>query len=419
MRKKILLGICGGIAAHKSLELLRFLQEAGYEVRCVLTKSALQFVAPLTAQTLSQYPVYHELFDLEQEQKISHIELARWADVILIAPATANFLAKLAHGIADDLLSTLCLATTASIIIAPAMNAKMWENLATQHNAQILKSRNIKIIEPEFGLQACGEIGLGRMAEPNNIAKIVQEFFQAKVSFANKTVLISAGPTREAIDPVRYISNRSSGKMGYALAEAFSELGARVTLISGPVALLCPDKIKLIKINTAEEMRAAVLAEINKNELFISAAAVADYRVKEIAQHKIKKTSDTISLELIKNPDILAEVGQLPRRPFIVGFAAETENLEINSRKKLESKNCDLIIANLVGFNQGFERDNNEILLVSKSESAVKIQGEKIQIARKLAQHLVNTLERKQNSGTENGGTSHDREKPVDMITAF
>jgi len=392
MRKKILLGICGGIAAYKSLELLRLLQDTGYEVRCVVTESALQFVTALSLQTLSHHPVYHQLFNLEQEQQISHIALARWADVILIAPATANCLAKLAHGFADDLLSTLCLATTAPIIVVPAMNTKMWENSATQHNIQILTSRHIKIIGPEFGSQACGEIGLGRMAKPNNITRAIQDFFQPTSHFANKTILISAGPTREAIDPVRYISNRSSGKMGYALAEAFADLGAKVTLISGPVALTCSSKINLIKITSADEMRNSVLVEIEKNEIFISAAAVADYRVKEIAASKIKKSSAEITLELVKNPDILAEIGQLSKHPFLIGFAAETENLELNARQKLQTKNCDLVIANLVGFEHGFDSDFNEVLLLSNGKPAIKIAGEKKQIAKEIATYLFKSL---------------------------
>lgn len=411
MQKKILLGICGGIAAYKSPELLRLLQDAGYELRCVVTQSALQFVTELTLQTASHHRVYRNLFDLDQEQQMSHIALARWADVILVAPATANCLAKLAQGFADDLLSAVCLAAMAPIIVAPAMNTKMWENSATQHNIHILKSRNFKIIEPEFGLQACGEVGLGRMAEPINIARVIQDFFQAPINFANKAVLISAGPTREAIDPVRYISNRSSGKMGYAMAEAFNDLGAQVSLISGPVSLSCSDKINLINVTSADEMRNAVLTEISKNELFICAAAVADYRVKKIFQHKIKKTNEDIILELIKNPDILAEVGRLPKRPFLVGFAAETENLELNAQKKLKEKNCDLVIANLVGFDQGFDSDINEVLLVSNNQVPIKMAGEKVQIAKQLAAHLIGLFEKQQNRCADYCGAGHDGEK--------
>lgn len=358
--KHILVGVTGSIAAYKSAELIRELRELGAIVRVVMTKSAQEFITPLTMQALSENPVYLDLLDPNSEAAMGHIELARWADLILIAPASANSIACLTYGFADDLLTTLCLATTKPIFLAPAMNQQMWLNKITQENIERLQKREIKIIGPAVGSQACGEVGPGRMLEPAQIINTLENYL-IKPILQNKKIVITAGPTQEPIDPVRYLSNHSSGKMGFALAEAAANLGAEVILISGPCYLSTPIHVKRINVVTAEEMLNSVLDQISNCDIFIAAAAVADYRCEVISQNKIKKSQSEIQLNLIRNPDILATISQLSNKPYIVGFAAETENIIENAEIKLKNKNLDMIIANQVGLSHsGFNCDYNQ-----------------------------------------------------------
>lgn len=367
--KKILLGICGGIAAYKSPELVRELRRAGAEVRVVMTAGASAFVTALTLQTLSEQPVHQVLLDDQQEAAMSHIELARWADWILIAPATAQCMAKLAQGFADDLLSTLCLATTSPIVICPAMNQQMWLNSATQSNLAVLTTRGVQIFGPAEGEQACGEFGPGRMLEPREIVEQLIALIGPPL-LRDLKVLITAGPTQEPIDPVRFISNHSSGKMGYALAAAAQRAGANVTLISGPTQLTCPPSVTCISVNTADEMFKAVNHHLSDHTIFISTAAVTDYRPSQASEQKLKSSTSTLSLECTKNPDILASIAERPQRPFTVGFAAETENVIKNARDKLQKKRCDLIIANTVsGSASAFGSDDNQVTVLSKDQS--------------------------------------------------
>ncbi|MFP5506980.1 MAG: bifunctional phosphopantothenoylcysteine decarboxylase/phosphopantothenate--cysteine ligase CoaBC, partial [Gammaproteobacteria bacterium] len=359
--KRILLGVSGGIAAYKSAELVRRLREAGAEVRVVMTAGATRFITPLTLQALSGQPVRTELFDAAAEAAMGHIELARWADLVLIAPASANTLARLAQGLADDLLSTLCLATRAPLLVAPAMNNAMWEHPATQANLSLLRERGVRACGPASGSQACGETGPGRMLEPAELVAAVAAQFQTG-ALAGLRVLVTAGPTREAIDPVRYISNRSSGKMGYAVAQAAAEAGARVVLVSGPTALPAPARVDCVRVETAAEMHAAVMARVADCDIFVAAAAVADYRPRAAAAHKLKKKSATLPLELERTRDILADVAARPPAPFTVGFAAETERLAEHARAKRMAKSLDMIAANLVNVpGQGFEADANAL----------------------------------------------------------
>ena len=343
INKQILLGITGGIAAYKSAELCRLLIKAEADVRVVMTSAACEFITPLTMQALSGNRVHTELLDEEAEAAMGHIELSRWADLIIVAPASANFMARVANGEANDLLTTICLATTAPIALAPAMNQAMWSNQNTQDNLTSLKNKSTQIIGPADGEQACGDIGLGRMLEPVKIIEQAAGLFKSG-ALAGLSVCITAGPTREAIDPVRYISNHSSGKMAYALAQAAVDAGAKVTLISGPVNLNAPPHVNLVNVENAEQMLNA--AADSPCEIFIAVAAVADYRPRLIANNKIKKNKDTIQLELVKNPDILATIADQKPKPFCVGFAAETENLRSNALVKLKNKNIDLIVAN-------------------------------------------------------------------------
>ena len=387
--KRILLGITGGIAAYKCAELTRRLTERGAEVRVVMTQSAQEFITPLTLQAVSGFPVSHSLLDPAAEAGMGHIELAKWADLVLIAPATANFIAKLTAGIADDLLSTLCLATPAPIAIAPAMNQVMYQAPATQANLATLRQRQVTLWGPAAGVQACGDVGPGRMVNPDELVTAVVDYFiqQAQPQLlAGKNVMITAGPTREAIDPVRYISNHSSGKMGYALAQAARSLGANVTVVSGPVALAAPAECNLVKVISALDMHAAVMADINQQDIFIACAAVADYRPDTIAEQKIKKTnSDDMVVRMIKNPDIVASVAALENSPFTVGFAAETQDVEHYARDKMQRKNLAMIAANDVSQSgQGFNAEDNaltvfwpqgmtQIALASKQDVAAQL----------------------------------------------
>lgn len=378
--KRILLGISGGIAAYKAADLVRRLKDRGAEVRVILTPAACEFITPLTLQALSGNPVGQSLLDPAAEAAMGHIELARWADLILVAPASADVIARIAHGMANDLLTTCVLACAAPLAVAPAMNQQMYKNIATQNNLATLISREIHIFGPAAGEQACGDVGPGRMLEPLQIVDAVIDLFanRAPASAENikpltgSSFVITAGPTREAIDPVRFISNHSSGKMGFALAQAAAELGAEVTLISGPVQLATPQGVRRIDVVTAEEMHQAALTEAPNHHIFIGCAAVADYRVAAVSTQKIKKTDDTddMQLRLVKNPDIIASVAALTQnRPFTVGFAAETEQVEHYARLKLAKKNLNLICANDVSVpNQGFNADQNALTVYSASQ---------------------------------------------------
>lgn len=362
--RRILLGISGGIAAYKSAELVRLLKRAGADVRVIMTSGAMEFMTPLTMQALSGNPVHHALLDPEAEAGMGHIELAKWADLILIAPASANLLSRLAQGMGNDLLTTVCLATDVPLCLAPAMNQAMWRDPMTQANvARLQKAHNKKltVIGPDAGEQACGDVGPGRMMEPELIATEVANMFESG-ALAGVSVVITAGPTREAIDPVRYISNHSSGKMGYALAAAARDAGARVTLISGPVNIPAPERVRIVNVTSALDMFNATKSELEHGQVFIASAAVADYRLASVAPQKVKKSTDMLTLELVKNPDIIAMVAAHVPHPFTVGFAAETQDVERYARGKLESKNLDIIIANDVSRSDiGFNSDDNAV----------------------------------------------------------
>jgi len=387
--KRILLGVSGGIAAYKSADLVRRLQDAGASVRVAMTKAAVEFITPLTMQALSGHPVHLDLLDPEAEAGMGHIELARWADVILIAPATADLIAQLANGEAGSLLTAICLATAAPIVIAPAMNQGMWRKESTQHNIRILQARHVHILGPDEGSQACGDIGPGRMLDPLAIIAGVEPLF-ATGSLSGKKVVITAGPTREAVDPVRYISNHSSGKMGYALAMAAAEAGAQTVLVSGPTNLAPPDRVRMRQVTSAAQMLEACLEEVVNCDIFIAAAAVADYRPKTVASQKIKKDSDIMYIEMEKNPDIVATIAALEKRPFTVGFAAETNDVLEHARGKLLRKNLDAIIANDVSRQDiGFNSDDNQVFFITRqSEEELPLLG-KNQLARILIQKLA------------------------------
>lgn len=361
--RRILLGVTGGIAAYKSPDLVRRLIERGAEVQVVMSHGAQQFVTPLTFQAVSGKPVRTGLWDEAAEAAMGHIELARWADAVVVAPATAEFLARLSHGFADDLLSTLCLATAAPITVAPAMNRQMWANAATQSNVRTLKERGVRFLGPASGEQACGEVGTGRMLEPIEIAEELFAHKSVNGALSGLKVVVTAGPTRERIDPVRFITNRSSGKMGYAVAEAARDAGAKVVLVTGPVQIPVPRGIEAVHVESAEQMLNAVQQNIGGTDIFIAAAAVSDYRCGEIACQKIKKTGDTMTLSLARAPDVLATIGRSESPPFLVGFAAETENVERNALGKLSAKNLDMIAANQVGEGLAFDKDDNALTL--------------------------------------------------------
>lgn len=361
---RVLLGVTGGIAAYKSAELVRGLRARGCEVQVVMTPGAKEFLGAATLQALSGRPVRDDLWDEAAEAAMGHIELARWADVVLVAPATAQCIARLAVGLADDLLSTLCLATDAPIYLAPAMNRLMWANPATQANCATLASRGITLLGPGVGDQACGETGPGRMLEPAELIAAILDAGSRSTLLAGKTVMITAGPTREPIDPVRYLTNRSSGKMGFAIAQAALRAGARVRLVCGPVNLPTPAGVERIDIETAEQLHAAVHDHLAGCHVFIAAAAVADYRPEHCPDRKIKKTDEKMTLCLQRAPDTLASVAALGQRPFTVGFAAETHEVERYARQKLEKKRLDMIVANRVGEGLAFDTDDNELVVL-------------------------------------------------------
>ena len=365
--RRILLGVTGGIAAYKAAELTRRLQDQGAKIRIIMTRSATEFITPLTLQALSTNPVHLDLLNPDTESAMGHIELARWADLILIVPASANFLARFASGHSDDLLTTVCLAAECPVAVAPAMNQAMWAKPATQANQKLLVSRGVHLLGPDHGIQACGDTGAGRLLDIDRLILATSELFDSG-ELTGKTVMITAGPTREAIDPVRYISNHSSGKQGYALAEAALDAGARVILISGPTQLEPPDRAELVSVVSAQDMHDNVQSRLSETDIFVGVAAVADYRPKLVQNQKIKKDAAdkrTLTLEFVENPDIIAEVANNVPKPFTVGFAAETENIEGYARKKLIEKKLDLIIANNVANSQiGFNSDLNETTIL-------------------------------------------------------
>lgn len=393
--KRIVLGVSGGIAAYKSPDIVRRLRERGFEVRVVMTRAACEFITPLSLQAVSAKPVHTELLDAGAEAAMGHIELARWADTVLIAPASADVLAKLCHGIADDLLSTLCLATEAPIVAAPAMNRQMWDAKATRANVAVLRERGVSFLGPGDGSQACGEIGPGRMLEPADIvAQIAARYNLDRLKGLG--VLVTAGGTREAIDPVRFLSNHSSGKMGYAVAGAAAEAGARVTLVSGPTALEVPFGVERVSVDSAKEMFDAVMGRIRDNQIFIGAAAVSDYAPESRAGQKLKKAEATITLKLVRTADILAEVASLDDAPFTVGFAAETDDLEAYARGKLSNKAIDMVAANRVGVEgSGFGSDDNALSVFWPGGAEELDLAPKTRIARRLIEIVADRYREK------------------------
>lgn len=390
--KRILLGVTGGIAAYKAAELTRLLVKAGADVRVAMTEAATRFVGTATMQALSGQPVWTDLWDARVNDAMGHIELSRDRELILVAPASADFMAKLAHGFADDLLSTLCVARRCPLMVAPAMNVEMWQNAATARNAETLRADGVTLVGPASGGQACGELGMGRMTEPAEILADVQFFFQTgrQGRLQGRRVLVTAGPTEEPVDPVRVLTNSSSGKMGYAVARAACEAGAEVTLISGPVSLPTPPGVARVDVRTALEMFEAVKKDAKSVDVFISVAAVADYRVKNPSAQKIKKANGHLSLELEENPDILAWVAALPKPPFCVGFAAESENLAQNARAKLAKKKLPLIAGNLA--QEALGRDESVITLFDAHGEHPLGRGPKLELARKLVEHVAGMI---------------------------
>ncbi len=396
--KHILLGVTGGIAAYKSAELVRQLRQSGALVRVVMTAAATEFITPLTLQALSGNPVHTQLLDPAAEAAMGHIELARWADALLIAPATADFIARVAEGRANDLLAAVCLACDAPVAVAPAMNRAMWENPATGENLATLQAHSIRVLGPAEGLQACGETGPGRMLEPAELVEALSVVFQSGV-LAGRQVLVTAGPTREAIDPVRYLSNHSSGRMGFAVAAAAAEAGANVTLISGPVSLDTPARVQRIDVESAADMYAAVMQAVTAMDIFISVAAVADYRPATVAAEKRKKDAAEISLDLIRNPDILANVAALQDAPFTMGFAAETEAVERNAQDKRLAKGIDMIAANKVGAGLGFDSEENALHVFWESGEQLLPVADKRKLARQLIKLIAEQIQNSHHHG--------------------
>jgi len=383
--------VTGGIAAYKAPELVRRLVERGCDVQVVMSRGAREFVGPLTFQAVSGRRVRDDLWDREAEAAMGHIELARWADVVVVAPATANFLGTLAAGLAGDLLSTVCVATTAPLIVAPAMNQAMWANAAVQANRALLEARGVRFLGPATGDQACGETGPGRMLEPSEIAAALFEQLDPRRAQPLKglKVVVTAGPTREPIDPVRYITNRSSGKMGFAVAAAARDAGADVVLVTGPVALPTPPTVRRIDVETAEELYKKVHDEIDGSHIFVACAAVADYRPREAADRKIKRSAAEMELSLVRSPDTLASIAALPRAPFTVGFAAETHDVATHAREKLERKHIDMIAANQVGRDCGFDRETNALTVFWPDGELALGEGTKGQLARRLVEIIA------------------------------
>jgi phosphopantothenoylcysteine decarboxylase/phosphopantothenate--cysteine ligase len=390
--KRIVLGVSGGIAAYKSADLIRRLRDAGAEVQVVMTAAAQSFITPLTLQALSGNPVHTDLLDPAAEAAMGHIELARWADLVLVAPASADCLARLAQGVANDLLTTLWLATKAKLAVAPAMNQQMWAAPATRANLATLQARGVAVFGPAAGSQACGDVGEGRMLESVELANACADQFESGL-LTGRHVVVTAGPTREALDPVRYLSNHSSGKMGFAIAEACVEAGARVTLIAGPVSLPTPARLKRVNVVSADEMLLAAQAAVEGADVFVATAAVADYRPARVAEQKIKKSADVIALELIKNPDIVATIAARPDRPFVLGFAAETEKVIEHAREKLLRKKLDMIACNDVArADIGFQSDDNALTVIWADGDRHLDKAGKTVIARQLVELLAERL---------------------------
>ncbi|SET20480.1 bifunctional phosphopantothenoylcysteine decarboxylase/phosphopantothenate--cysteine ligase CoaBC [Thalassotalea agarivorans] len=387
--KNIVLGVTGGIAAYKAPEFVRRLKDHGADVRVVMTEGAKAFITPLTLQAVSANPVSDSLLDPQAELAMGHIELAKWADVVIIAPATADTLAKVSHGLASDLLTTICLATAAPIVVAPAMNQQMWKASATQHNMDTLVSRGVTVWGPGVGDQACGDIGAGRMLDVPELVELTLLFFQEK-TLGGQHWVITAGPTREAIDPVRYISNHSSGKMGYAIAQAAVNAGANVTIISGPVSISAPAGCKVINVESAEQMHQAAMKQSDNADVFIACAAVADYRAADIAPQKMKKSSQDMSISLVRNPDIVKDVAAKANKPFVVGFAAETQDVETYALGKLTSKKLDMICANDVSIaTQGFNANQNALTVFDKDSSTEIPLADKAMVATQLVKLIA------------------------------
>ncbi|PHM26184.1 bifunctional phosphopantothenoylcysteine decarboxylase/phosphopantothenate--cysteine ligase CoaBC [Xenorhabdus budapestensis] len=395
--KHIVLGISGGIAAYKTAELVRRLRDRGAQVRVVMTPAAEAFITPLTLQAVSGHPVSDDLLDPAAEAAMGHIELAKWADLIILAPATADLLARLATGMANDLVTTICLASAAPLAVVPAMNQQMYRAQATQHNLRILRERNVLIWGPDEGSQACGDIGPGRMIEPMAIVELATQYFNPVRDLIGLQIIITAGPTREALDPVRFITNHSSGKMGFSIAQAAAERGAEVTLIAGPVNLTTPQNVKRIDVTSALEMHKQVQAIAASQHIFIGCAAVSDYRFKQISVEKIKKQGDEITYTLVKNPDIVANVAAMEKhRPFVVGFAAETQNVEEYARGKLKQKNLDLICANDVSLAEhGFNSDTNALHLFWHDGSINLPHNGKLQLSHRLLDEIFKRYDEK------------------------
>lgn len=394
--KRIVIGISGGIAAYKCPELVRRLKDHGAEVRVVMTSAAKSFITPLTLQAVSGYPVSDDLLDPAAEASMGHIELGKWADLVLLAPATAELLARITAGMANDLLSTICLATQAPIAAAPAMNQQMYCAPVTQHNLQLLTQRGVLLWGPNNGVQACGDIGPGRMLEPQELVGLTRNYFNQSNNLQGLNILLTAGPTREALDPIRFITNHSSGKMGYAIAQAAAARGAQVTLISGPVELSTPLGVERINVESALEMQNEVMKRAGLNHIFIACAAVADYRPAEVSAEKIKKQGNEISIRMIKNPDIVADVASMAsNKPFVVGFAAETQNVEQYARQKLLQKKLDLICANNVSLSgQGFNSDSNALHLYWQDGETVLPLSDKLTLSQKLIEQIINLYEK-------------------------
>jgi len=389
MNKRIILGVSGSIAAYKSPDIVRRLQDLGAEVRVILTSGGREFVSERSLQTVSKNKVHDNLWDSEAELSMGHIELAKWTDVVIIAPASANTIAKLCHGKADDLLSTVILATSASVMVAPSMNQQMYASFSMKDNLQLLQKRGVKIIYPDFGEQACGDVGEGRLAKPTEIALQASELFQNN-ALAGKKVLITVGGTVEAIDPVRFLSNHSSGKMGMALAYASIQASAETTLIIGSISVDVENRAKTIFVTSANEMHEAVMANIHDQDLFISCAAVADYRPTKVSPNKIKKTSNQKTIELVANKDILSDVCQLKNKPICIGFAAETENYINNANQKLKNKNCDAIILNDVSNHEiGLKSDDNEVYFITRDGSVKINKNSKQIVAEKIVKKIT------------------------------
>jgi phosphopantothenoylcysteine decarboxylase/phosphopantothenate--cysteine ligase len=405
--KRILLGVTGGIAAYKSADLVRRLRERDAEVQVVMTAAAQEFITPLTFQALSGRAVRTELWDSAAEAAMGHIELARWAELVVVAPASADFIARLASGRADDLLATLCLATDAPIAVAPTMNRLMWSNTATRANIALLKQRGVHLFGPAEGDQACGEVGPGRMLEPVAIAQLAESLLAPRGPLTGRRVLVTAGPTRERIDPVRFVSNRSSGKMGFAVAEAARAAGAEVVIVCGPVALATPVGVRRVDVESAADMLNAVLKEVERTDIFISTAAVADYRPAHPPEHKIKKSSERLAVEMERTVDIIGTVAARPDPPFVVGFAAETENVEQNARTKMLKKNLDMIAANEVGHDKAFDCPDNELVVLWRNGRRQLNRAAKSTLARQLVALIVEAAAERGSSGKAVRDSAH------------